>query len=438
MAQESIHETLETSIEAEDRDSGDRLPADATLGRNVSFSRLNARAPEFIPRTVNRPDQSSPRVVLAQSPAPVHVFPSPSSHFQVVSPQNPGSFQYYVGYADRDGVPIVPDQESAPARDGLSEEVLHKVVNQVEYYFSDVNLATTDHLMRFINKDLEGFVPISVVAAFKKIKALVSSNSLLADALRTSSKLVVSEDGKKVRRQHPFSNADVDELQARIIVAENLPEDHSHQKLMKIFSSVGSVKSIRSCPAQPSNGAASAASRSGKMEMFFSHKLHAFVEYETIELAEKAAADLNDEKNWRSGLRVRLLNKCMAKFARGRRGHDGDWNGEEEDVCTSEQYNEKQTEDPQASELSPDHVGEESIQDKEAGGRRGRGRGRGKGRGRGQYHNGRGGHTVGTPPSSNLFQNDQPTASKQPPGPRMPDGTRGFTLGRGKPFSAST
>ena len=28
---------------------------------------------------------------------------------------------------------------------------------QVEYYFSDLNLATTDHLMRFINKDAEGY-----------------------------------------------------------------------------------------------------------------------------------------------------------------------------------------------------------------------------------------------------------------------------------------
>lgn len=27
----------------------------------------------------------------------------------------------------------------------------------MEYYFSDVNLATTDHLMRFINKDPDGF-----------------------------------------------------------------------------------------------------------------------------------------------------------------------------------------------------------------------------------------------------------------------------------------
>jgi hypothetical protein len=33
-------------------------------------------------------------------------------------------------------------------------------------------------------------VPISVIAAFKKIKALVHNNSTLATALRTSSKLV--------------------------------------------------------------------------------------------------------------------------------------------------------------------------------------------------------------------------------------------------------
>lgn len=29
--------------------------------------------------------------------------------------------------------------------------------SQVEYYFSDLNLATTDHLIRFISKDPEGY-----------------------------------------------------------------------------------------------------------------------------------------------------------------------------------------------------------------------------------------------------------------------------------------
>ena len=107
---------------------------------------------------------------------------------------------------------------------------------------------------------------------------------------------------------------------------------------------------------------------------------------------------------------------------------------------------------------------------------RGRGRGRGgRGRGRGyhqqnnnqhhqnhhqhyqnsSHHSNRSStHPVGTPPSGHSVKIEQPSghpvkieqqqeeatqsqpltaANKQPPGPRMPDGTRGFTMGRGKP-----
>lgn len=38
----------------------------------------------------------------------------------------------------------------------VSKVILFQML-QVEYYFSDINLATTDHLMRFITKDPEGF-----------------------------------------------------------------------------------------------------------------------------------------------------------------------------------------------------------------------------------------------------------------------------------------
>ncbi|KAL5997927.1 hypothetical protein ACLOJK_008861 [Asimina triloba] len=578
MAQESLQETLDSPVESDDQSAAaaadhsssesaataaaagaSSSAADPSLGRSVSFSRLNARAPEFVPRaTTNRADlpshqQHPPRVAIPQPAMPVvHVYPSPNSPFHAPPLQNHGSVQYYGGLVDGDGaqVPLPPDPSPAPARDGLPDEVIQKVVNQgmavleilfqeelgermlesnyqemrikkgilgflyaclkpgfkvadklqaietlynscfilvsnlcivkhdhltlvestgeactgssasivqytlnvdisaayadfdmvfVEYYFSDVNLATTDHLRRFINKDPEGYVPISVVAAFKKIKALVNSNPLLARALRTSSKLVVSDDGKKVRRQHPFTEADVEELQSRIVVAENLPEDHSYQNLMKIFSAVGSVKAIRTCPPQATNGAVPASSRSGKVDMPLANKLHAFVEYESIDLAEKAVAELNNERNWRSGLKVRLLLRRTTRPSRGRK-QENDWIGEEDDVSTSEQPSEKLGEDFQPSESSHEHAGEEGsnngLLDKESGARRaGRARGRGKGRGRGQHYNNRGGHPVGTPPSNNSMLNDQPALSKQPPGPRMPDGTRGFTFGRGKPLS---
>lgn len=364
--------------------------------------------------------------------------------------------------------PLVQAQQQQ-GRELTSDDVVHKITKQVEYYFSDINLATTEHLMRFITKDPEGYVPISVVASFKKIKALVQSNSMLASALRTSSKLVVTEDGNRVKREQPFTESDLEELQARIVVAENLPDDHCYQNLMKIFSAVGSVKTIRTCYPQTPNGTGPVTNRSAKLDMLFANKLHAFVEYDTIDGAEKAIVVLNDERNWRSGLRVRLLNTCMAKGGKGRKGgHETDGHGEE-DVSTSDQSNDKHPEETsQPSDALGEHVPEESTGDMGRGRGRGRGRG-GRGRGRGyQNHNNNqylhnnhpqqhlqisnhqgnnrsGAHPVGTPPSSHPVKTEpQQTqypppagASKQHPGPRMPDGTRGFSMGRGKPQTST-
>ncbi|GKV06171.1 hypothetical protein SLEP1_g18089 [Rubroshorea leprosula] len=449
--------------------------SDPQLSRSLSSSRLNAQAPEFVPTrpavTQSQQQQAPHRIIIPppSPPAMLHVYTSPPPfHVPVHSPvpmpahvvpvhhhvpvrnhqNHHHHHQYYGGGGGEQegegGKRDIKDQKdhSASSKNGLSEEAVQKILNQVEYYFSDLNLATTDHLMRFINKDPEGYVPMSIVASFKKIKAYTSSHSQLATVLRNSSKLVVSEDGKKVRRLHPLTKSDMEELQSRIILAENLPEDHCHQNLMKLFSAVGSVKTIRTCQPQPSGSGASSASRSGKTDgMHFSNKLHAFVEYESVELAEKAVAELNDERNWRSGLRVHLMLKHSTKpvHVRGKKGHDGEEHYEEDDTYTSEQQpSEKQPEDP--SQLSDvhahDHLGEEPVNDKEGGQRKGRNRGRGKGRGRAQYHqnnhhNGRGNH-VGASPSNNMVINEQATIAKQPPGPRMPDGTRGFAMGRGK------
>ncbi|PRQ46006.1 putative lupus La protein [Rosa chinensis] len=465
MAQEEGEPALSDSL----------LDPSLSLSRTVSFSRLNAQAPEFVP---NRTSATPPAVVPPPPVAQVHVYSPPPTPFhvpiQVVPPPPPPHVvpvhhrhhlpvqyhhhhhQYYAaGFAGDqeppppEDQPPPPDHAASSKSHKLSDEATSKILNQVEYYFSDLNLATTDHLMRFINKDPEGFVPISVVASFKKIKALVSSHSQLATVLRNSSKLVVHEDGKKVRRQHPLTQSDMEELQSRIVVAENLPEDHCHQNLMKIFSAAGSVKTIRTCQPQTSNSNSSSASRSAKADgMHFSNKLHAFVEYESPELGEKAVAELNDEGNWRSGLRVRLMLKRMSKpgQVRGKKGQDGELQLEEEDASTHEQIhhaNEKQSEDSSRQFDAHSHEqGEEHGNDKEGGQRKARNRqgGRGKGRGRGQYHHNNRNH-VGTPHNSSFGSSEQPGigvgVARQPPGPRMPDGTRGFAMGRGRPVAVN-
>ena len=96
-------------------------------------------------------------------------------------------------------------------------------------------------------------MPISVVASFKKIKSLISSHSQLAAVLHKSSKLVsfflqscfrysslltlhicfltfvityfldalqvVSEDGKKLRRQHLLTESEMEELQVGLFTS---------------------------------------------------------------------------------------------------------------------------------------------------------------------------------------------------------------------------
>ncbi|XP_039167772.1 la-related protein 6B-like isoform X3 [Eucalyptus grandis] len=90
----------------------------------------------------------------------------------------------------------------------------------------------------------------------------------------------------------------MEELQSRVVIAENLLEDHCHQNLTKLFSAVESVKAICCHQPQASNGGASSAPRSGKVDgMHYTNKLHAFVEYESINVAEKIVEELNDEGN---------------------------------------------------------------------------------------------------------------------------------------------
>ncbi|OVA10491.1 RNA recognition motif domain [Macleaya cordata] len=296
----------------------------------------------------------------------------------------------------------------------------------VEYQFSDMSLFASDTLMKHINKDPEGYVPLSVIASSKKIKSLVSNNHLLIQALRASSKLVISDDGKKVRRKHLFTERDKEDLQARTVVAENLPEDYTHQNLEKIFGVVGSVKTVRICHPQESN-----ASRP-KGDVLISNKLHALVEYETVVQAEKAVEKLNDERNWRKGLRVRLLLRRSPRSVIKSRKSDYDhFDGiSEDDEGPSPASVDESSSQPNSVELPI----ESNVEDNSTGSRKGWARVRGKTRGRSQNHSGRG-LIAPSPQSCSSIQCEASTNKHTPRGPRMPDGTRGFTMGRGKPLS---
>ncbi|CDY68074.1 BnaCnng57490D [Brassica napus] len=300
----------------------------------------------------------------------------------------------------------------------------------VEYYFSDENLPTDKFLLNAMKKNKKGFVPISSIATFHKMKKLTRDLDLIVSALKESSFLVVSSDGKKVKRLSPLPEAR--DPKVFTVLVENLPEDHSDENIRAIFGKVGSIKSVSICDPN----AAEESEKGCKKDKFIRTRLHAFVEYETVEAAEKAAATLNNEQDWRNGLRVKLLEQAV-KYAQRRparkevdpekdnTGRVHDQTGGEENRNSNEHQHHR-------------HHHSDTPTDNDGGDKNGN-KARTRGRGRRQNHQGSNVH--GTSPSSSSsfhhnYNHHHPVeVSKRPPGPKMPDGTRGFTMGRGKPLS---
>ncbi|KAG0487381.1 hypothetical protein HPP92_009476 [Vanilla planifolia] len=185
--------------------------------------------------------------------------------------------------------PIVEEVNGSSGGAVLSDDLRDKIVRQVEYYFSDENLPNDKFLLKQMRKDKEGYVPIAIISSFRKMKKLAKDSSLIEAALRTSTILVVSSDGKMVKRMHPLPISEPKDSKLRTILVENLPEDHSEENILRIFGAIGNIEEMTIH--DPS-------STSKKKDQAISSKVLA----------------LNDEKNWRSGMRVELLHKRLVKY----------------------------------------------------------------------------------------------------------------------------
>ncbi|KAM0825671.1 hypothetical protein ACQ4PT_069411 [Festuca glaucescens] len=428
--------TSQPAMAAQEGSDGDANAVPPTPMSAPASFKFNVHAPEFVPM--------SPTAATTPMSAPAGGYYSPFLQMQTAPDW---SFLH-----DHEPVFFMPDfahakfaaaaaaSNSAGAKGGAgggTTDVAQKIVKQVEYQFSDINLVANDFLLKIMNKDSEGYVPLSVISSWKKIKSLGATNQMLVKALRTSTKLIVSDDGKKVRRRQPFTEKHKEELQSRMIIAENLPEDSARNSLEKVFSVVGSVKNIKIChPQEPSSA------RSSKSDTLVSNKMHALVEYETSQQAEKAVEKLNDERNWRKGLRVRtVLRRSPKSVMRLKRPDFEHFAGSDDESPHSQMSDSPTSEAVHSPEAHPeDHQG---------------GAKKGWARGRGKLHvvaphspqSAPAGHFDPSSPrqasqkcplSPRQASQKCPFSPRQPPqGPRMPDGTRGFTMGRGKPAASS-
>ncbi|KAG7496291.1 la-related protein 7 [Solea senegalensis] len=157
------------------------------------------------------------------------------------------------------------------------KQLLGDVKKQVEFWFGDVNLHKDRFLRKLMDEADDGYVDISVLTSFNRMKKLTTDTKLIARALKNSSVVEVNLEGTKVRRQFPVGDIPND-TDSRTVYVELLPKDVTHSWIERVFTKCGNVVYV-SIPRYKTSG---------------EPKGFAFVEFETEEQAQKAIEMLNN------------------------------------------------------------------------------------------------------------------------------------------------
>lgn len=108
----------------------------------------------------------------------------------------------------------------------LTEELREKIVVQAEYYFSDDNLRRDGFLLKHVKRNKEGFVNLKLLASFKKMRSLSRDYRVIGEALKTSTKLIVSENGLKIRRVDALPKELLDQARVKNLVISKMPNEN--------------------------------------------------------------------------------------------------------------------------------------------------------------------------------------------------------------------
>nr|CDJ89346.1 RNA-binding protein Lupus La domain containing protein [Haemonchus contortus] len=128
--------------------------------------------------------------IVAPPPEPVGVTP-------LLSPQGT-MLTAAVGDTINTAIPFAPIYPTQPPFVPLNDETLKDCVRkQIEYYFSADNLQKDFFLRRKMNSD--GFLPITLIASFPRVRSLTQDLTLICEGLRDSEKVELSEDANMVR-----------------------------------------------------------------------------------------------------------------------------------------------------------------------------------------------------------------------------------------------
>lgn len=113
-----------------------------------------------------------------------------------------------------------------------------KIMKQVEFYFSDYNMPRDRFLQEEAKKNEEGWISLSVIASFKRMQALTSEVSIIAEALKSSEFVEVSADGLSVRRASALPETPLDCMKTCVVVKGFEVEGTTLEQIEQFFAGV--------------------------------------------------------------------------------------------------------------------------------------------------------------------------------------------------------
>ncbi|CAL8385376.1 unnamed protein product [Arctogadus glacialis] len=175
------------------------------------------------------------------------------------------------------------------------KQLLADIKKQVDFWFGDVNLGKDRFIKQLITDSADGYVDISVLTTFNRMKKLTMDTKLIARALKNSTIVEVNLEGNKLRRQHPIRDTDKN-VDGCTVYVELLPKSVTHDWVEKVFAKCGKVVYI-SIPRYLTTK---------------DPKGFAFVEFDKEEEAQKAIELLNnppEDAPRKTGMFPKIRNK---------------------------------------------------------------------------------------------------------------------------------
>merc|ERR1719226_279476 len=184
-------------------------------------------------------------------------------------------------------------KEEMPPYEEPDDDLCEKIVQQVEFYFSDANITKDKFLLKHVKRNKEGFVSLKLISSFKRVKHLTKDWRQVAAAIeRKSDKLEVNDLETKVRRTDELPAYD-ETTPSRTVVVLNLPMDRpTIEGVSEIFSCFGDIVLVRIL--RPGNPIPTDIKPYVAKHPEMTTNVCALVEYERTEFAQKAIKELNN------------------------------------------------------------------------------------------------------------------------------------------------